>query len=241
MARKAAAAQTGAHSAKPDETVGRAAELDLTAFTPFPGAGIHIGSRRISEGDEYALLPAELPYFRNAVAKVRRQSGAARLVARALLQRVGWAPAAIPRSAAGAPLWPEGIAGSLAHDATFAVAVVAATDDVMVLGIDIEPDLPLPDDLDLLVSTPRERRRYPPSLLKSRLLFTAKEAVYKAVHPIDGIFLDFQDIEIDLSGQVAEVSYGRRLAVRTARSGHIIALAWGSVGPSQPRLSFRAK
>ena len=75
------------------------------------------------------------------------------------------------------------------------------------------------------VSTPTERRRYGKNLLRSRHLFVAKEAVYKAVHPIDGIFLDFQDIEIDFGNSTARVSYGRTIPVQIVSGKHLIALA----------------
>src|SRR3977135_880817 len=80
----------------------------------FPG--IMIGHRLISPGDEDALLPQEIPAFAASVAKVRRASGAARVVARHLLKRLGQPECALPRSMGGAPAWPAGVIGSLAHD-----------------------------------------------------------------------------------------------------------------------------
>lgn len=237
MPRKAAVPEAGTGSS-PLAACGSSAVADLSAALAILSVpGIHTGWRRIAEGDEDALLPSESAFFQNAVVRVRRQSGAARLVARALLQRTGRVPAAIPKSETGAPFWPEGVVGSLAHDATFAVAAVATARGFASLGIDIEPDLPLPDDLTPLIATPDEQRRYDQAILQSRLLFAAKEAVYKAVHPLDGIFLDFQDVEVDLFGQVAEVRYGRRVAVRVARAGHVVALAWASVERCQPHPS----
>src|SRR5205085_4587465 len=78
--------------------------------------GILVDHRLIAEGDELALLPAEMATFAGSVLKVRRASGAARIVARTLLSRFGHAPQVIAKSTAGMPVWPEGIVGSLAHD-----------------------------------------------------------------------------------------------------------------------------
>ena len=44
----------------------------------FPG--VMLGHRLISPGDENALLPEETPVFASSVLKVRRASGAARIV-----------------------------------------------------------------------------------------------------------------------------------------------------------------
>src|SRR5688500_10112023 len=89
----------------------------------FPG--IMIGHRLILPGDEHGLLPEELPAFTSSVVKVRRASGAARIVARQLLNRLGLFECALPRGPAGAPIWPAGIIGSLSHDSRVAVAAVA--------------------------------------------------------------------------------------------------------------------
>src|ERR1044071_7158513 len=88
--------------------------------------GILIDHRLIAEGDELALLPEEMPAFAGSVLKVRRASGAARIVARKLLSRFGQPPRAIPKSTAGMPVWPDGIVGSMAHDSGFAIAAIAA-------------------------------------------------------------------------------------------------------------------
>jgi 4'-phosphopantetheinyl transferase EntD len=87
--------------------------------------GISIDHRVIADGDELALLPQERDAFAGSVIKVRRASGAARLVARGLLLRLGLPEQAIPKSRSGMPVWPGGIVGSLAHDAQVAVAAVA--------------------------------------------------------------------------------------------------------------------
>ena len=70
--------------------------------------GILVDHRLIADGDELALLPEEMAAFAGSVIKVRRASGAARIVARQLLSRFGQAPRAIPKSTAGMPVWPEG-------------------------------------------------------------------------------------------------------------------------------------
>src|SRR3989440_8524351 len=101
--------------------------------------GIMIGHRLISPGDEHALLPEEAPAFASSVVKVRRASGAARIVARQLLARLGYRQCPLPKAPSGAPIWPAGVVGSLTHDSRVAVAAVATSRDVGALGIDVEP------------------------------------------------------------------------------------------------------
>ena len=48
-------------------------------------------------------------------------------------------PTTVTKAPSGAPLWPRGIVGSLAHDRAVAVAAVARAADISCLGIDIEP------------------------------------------------------------------------------------------------------
>ena len=188
--------------------------------------GIVVVCRRIAQGDENALWPEELPAFAGSVVKVRRASGAARIAARDLMQNLGLPPAAIVKSAAGVPIWPEGIVGSLAHDAEVAVAALAKRQTFAGLGIDVEPAEPLAEDLIDIVVSGAERRWIEDGLHQARLLFSIKEAVYKAVYPLDGVFLDHHDVEIDLPAGLAKVKSGRTVDFRYCVDKHIVTLAF---------------
>jgi 4'-phosphopantetheinyl transferase EntD len=187
--------------------------------------GILVGFRHIGEEDEFNLLPSEAAAFTKSVAKVRRQSGAARMVARDLLQKFGVHPCAIPKSSSGAPMWPSGIVGSLAHDEMIAVAAIGRETEGFSIGIDIEVEEPLPDELSVLIATGDERRRYSPQILKRKLLFVLKEAVYKASFPLDGRLLDFQDVEVDLDNHIARTLYGITAKLILSEGRHIAAIA----------------
>jgi 4'-phosphopantetheinyl transferase EntD len=188
--------------------------------------GILVGHRLIADGDDLALLPQEAAAFAASVIKVRRASGAARIVARQLLSRFGQAPRAIPKSTAGMPLWPEGIVGSLAHDAKVAVAAMANQSEFLSVGVDVEPAEPLAPDLLPLVATMKEREALHADLFHGRLLFSIKEAVYKAVYPLDGMFLDHHDVEVDLSSGSATVQQGRVVSFRYCVAPRIVSLAF---------------
>jgi 4'-phosphopantetheinyl transferase EntD len=200
--------------------------LLATALAALAPPGVAMGYRVIAPQDEDSLLPEELVSFQKSVRQVRRQSGAARNVARSLLEGLGFSRAALPRSVSGSPIWPLGIVGSLSHDETVAVAAIARTEHYSALGIDIEPAVPLPPDLARLVATPKECGRYPVSVTESRILFVIKESIYKALNPIDGLFLDFQDIEIDLNAKRGQTRHGRSIEIDFVTFPHIVAISF---------------
>jgi 4'-phosphopantetheinyl transferase EntD len=195
----------------------------LAALSPL---GVLIGHSLISPGDEDALLPEEAAAFSLSVAKVRRASGAARTVARQLLTQLGHPACALPKSPSGAPIWPAGIVGSMAHDSRVAVAAVGRSHDFAAIGIDVEPAELLPPDLLDIVATPEERLRLGDDPHRGRLLFVAKEAVYKAVYPLDLTFLEHHDVQVDLADRVATVRNGRVVQLRFCVSAHLVALAF---------------
>lgn len=195
---------------------------DMNALAPL---GLLLGHRFISPGDEHALLAAETATIKSSAIGVLRASGAARIVARTLLAQLGLAQGALPKAESGAPIWPAGVTGSLAHDDDVAVAAVGRQADVGAVGIDVEPAMPLPPDMQALVATSRERQDTSGDPLGGRLLFTAKEAVYKAVHPLDGVFLEFHDIEVDLAARKAMTRTGRSVALRYCLSSRVVVVA----------------
>jgi 4'-phosphopantetheinyl transferase EntD len=197
--------------------------------------GIAVDHRLIEEGDEAALLADEMAAFAGSVTKVRRASGAARIVARQLMSRFGHIrPQAIRKSTGGMPVWPDGIVGSLAHDARVAVAAMAARRDFFSVGVDVEPAEPIDPDLLAMIATPAERAAAPAEPTWGRLLFSIKEAVYKAVYPLDGRFLDHHDVEVSISAGTAQVRDGREVRFRHCAATHIVVLAFI---PTRPLVS----
>jgi 4'-phosphopantetheinyl transferase EntD len=195
-----------------------------TAIEQLAVPGIMIGHRPISPGDEDTLLPEEAVALPSA--KTRRASGAARVVARELLAGAGFQNCAIPKAPSGAPLWPSQIVGSLAHDSHVAVAAVAPHREFAGIGIDIEPAEALPIELLTSIATPSEQSALATYVYGGRLLFAAKEAVYKAVAGLDQIFLNHHDVEVDFLKRKAVVRNGRTVELRFCMSSHLLALAF---------------
>jgi 4'-phosphopantetheinyl transferase EntD len=165
---------------------------------------------------ERALFPEEAALLRNAVDKRRREFTTVRFGARRLLAELGFPPAPLLPGERGAPQWPAGVVGSMTHCDGYRARVVARTADFASVGIDAEPDLPLPPGVLAPVSLPGERAALPglagarPTVSWDRLLFCAKEAVYKTWFPLTGKWLDFEEALIDLR---LDGTFGARLLV----------------------------
>ena len=148
------------------------------------------------------LFPEEEKIIAHAVESRRREYAAVRSCARACLGRLGYQRVPILPGLGGAPTWPAGVLGSMTHCAGYAAAAVGSDRRISAIGIDAEPDAPLPDGVVDLVATPAEQDRLaatqsvPDSPNWDRLLFSAKEAVYKTWFPLVGEWLDHQEAEI---------------------------------------------
>ncbi|MEU3840351.1 4'-phosphopantetheinyl transferase superfamily protein [Streptomyces sp. NPDC028635] len=157
------------------------------------------------DGDDEALLhPEEAAVVAQAVPKRRREFAAVRACARRAMDKLGVEPQPLLPGERGAPRWPRGVTGSMTHCEGYAAAALVAATDLASLGIDAEPHGPLPDGVLDAVSLPAERLRLAelagalPGLHADRLLFSAKESVYKAWYPLTGRWLDFTEADIDL-------------------------------------------
>lgn len=156
------------------------------------------------DGDPAGLWREEEELVGAAVPSRRREFAAGRACARALLARLGFEPAALLSASDRSPLWPRGVIGSIAHDAQLCVVAVARTERVSALGLDVEPDEPLEDDLwpEIFLAEELERLSACPRHARghlARVLFSAKESVYKCTHSLLRATLGFQDVEILLA------------------------------------------
>ncbi|MET8855781.1 4'-phosphopantetheinyl transferase superfamily protein [Streptomyces sp. NPDC004579] len=162
-----------------------------------------------NHGDEPAgdasLYPEELAVLTRAVGKRRREFATVRVCARRAMEKLGVAPGPVLPGERGAPQWPAGVIGSMTHCEGYAAAALARAGDLASLGIDAEPHLALPDDVLDAVALPGESARLDrlaarvPAVHWDRLLFSAKESVYKAWFPLTGKWLDFSGADIAIS------------------------------------------
>jgi len=106
--------------------------------------------------------------------------------------------------------------GSISHVGNYASAVVARASDLQALGIDLEIRAPLEASLIKLLCRPEEIAwldQCATADALAKIIFSAKESLFKCVWPTLRRFIDFQDIEIRL-----EPDYGRFTAVAHSAS-----------------------
>ncbi|MER6122437.1 4'-phosphopantetheinyl transferase superfamily protein [Streptomyces sp. NPDC001795] len=168
-------------------------------------------------GDGVCLYPEEEAVIARAVDKRRREFTAVRACARHAMEKLGVPPQPVLPGERGAPRWPEGLVGSMTHCEGYCAAALARVGELASLGIDAEPHDRLPDGVLEAVALPTEQTRLRglarshPSFHWDRLLFSAKESVYKAWFPLTGKWLDFLEADIEIApGAAADVSGGFR-------------------------------
>jgi enterobactin synthetase component D / holo-[acyl-carrier protein] synthase len=150
------------------------------------------------------LFPEEEAVVARAVEKRRRSFATARACAREALAELGFPPTPILPGTRGAPVWPPGVAGSITHCSGYRACAVGRLRDVAALGIDAEPNEELPEGVLRRIARPEEARSVndlmaaDPAIRWDRLLFCAKESVYKTWFPLTGRWLGFDDAEISL-------------------------------------------
>lgn len=201
-----------------------------------------------------ALFGEEERMLERAVDKRRREFVTARACARRALEQLGLAPVAIPAGPRGEPRWPAGVVGSITHCAGYRACALARTEDLVTVGVDAEPNDPLPAGVLGEIARPEERERLDelarlePSVCWDRLLFSAKEAVYKAWFPLAGRWLGFEDatVSVDFARGIFEArllvtgplvgadrlrSFAGRFLVRDGLVITAVSLSRGGEGP----------
>jgi 4'-phosphopantetheinyl transferase EntD len=154
-------------------------------------------------------FPGEENLIVHAVESRRREFITARRCAREALRGLGFPPVPIGTGPKREPQWPAGVVGSITHCAGYRAAVVARLTDVAALGIDAEPHEPLPAGVGDVVITPGEAAmldrlsRSDPGTHWDRLLFSAKESVYKAWFPLTRRWLEFHDAKLSINPATA--------------------------------------
>ncbi|MCX5197372.1 4'-phosphopantetheinyl transferase superfamily protein [Streptomyces sp. NBC_00249] len=169
------------------------------------------------------LFPAEEALLARAVAKRRREFTSGRDCARRAMLGLGLPRLPLLRTPDGDPRWPRGVVGSITHCPGYCAAAVAATGDLLSVGIDAEVNAPLSEGVIALVSRPEERRWADAGpaggsgVCWDRLLFSAKEAVFKAFFPLARQELTFQDAVIEAAPE--DGRFEARVLVPAPRAG----------------------
>jgi 4'-phosphopantetheinyl transferase EntD len=153
------------------------------------------------------LHPAEAVQIADAAPQRQREFAQARACARRALARMNVHDFALLNGDDRAPRWPAGILGSITHTArpalTYAGIAVGPSADIMAVGIDAEAarglDVALQrrvltvDEQSALTAAPSDRRP-----LLAKIIFSAKEAFYKAQFSLSRKGLSFHDVDVAL-------------------------------------------
>ncbi|WP_077801734.1 4'-phosphopantetheinyl transferase [Streptomyces sp. JHA26] len=184
-----------------------------------PDTVVAVEAHDLDDAGHAPLHPEEEPLVERAVDKRRREFTVVRSCARRAMRKLGVPPQPVLPGERGAPRWPDGLVGSMTHCDGYCAAALARAGDLASLGIDAEPDGPLPEGVLPAVSLPGEVERLRrltaerPGVHWERLLFSAKESVYKAWFPLTGRWLDFSEADIEIS---VDPDDGRRGALRAS-------------------------
>jgi len=146
-------------------------------------------------------LPEEQVLLGGAVAARRVEFATARHCARLALRRIGAPDGPILRGPKREPVWPEGIVGSITHCTGYRAAAVAHTADMLTIGIDAEPHEAIRDRVVERILRDEERAwvaTAPAGVHWDRLIFSAKESVYKAWFPLAQAWLGFEDASVTI-------------------------------------------
>ena len=173
----------------------------MTIRSPFPP---QFGFACVSTEDlgGYEPLPDELKCLSpKATEKRRTEFFLGRLAASRALEAIGLTPQPVLKAKSREPLWQDGIVGAITHKADAACAVVARKDMTCGVGVDLESlHPPVRFSISTKVCTEPEQAwlAEAPDEKDTRLkmIFSAKEAGFKAFFPIEQIYLGYKDAEL---------------------------------------------
>ncbi|MFF4224666.1 4'-phosphopantetheinyl transferase family protein [Streptomyces sp. L500] len=157
-----------------------------------------------ADGPAAGLFPEELRLTAGMSEARRREFAAVRHCARRAARRLGVPDAPLLPGHRGAPRWPAGVVGSMTHCPGYRAAALARAEAVRAVGIDAEPHAPVPERMARGIALPEERERLralhrlDDGVCWDRLLFCAKEAVYKVWSPLTGVWLGFHEASITI-------------------------------------------
>ena len=164
------------------------------------------------EADPAMLSNNERSLINDWAAARQQEFAAGRLCARRALVALGQPESELLRDAGGLPLWPKGVVGSITHSRGIAAAALRlARGPDALIGLDLEKTNRLSAGASRRVLHSLEVDFAGGDQVRATILFSLKEAFYKAQFPRWGVEGNFQDLglEVDLdSGQAAVAALG---------------------------------
>lgn len=147
-----------------------------------------------------ALWPEERRAIARAHPRRACEFATGRALARRALVELGLDRSPIPRAEDRRPVWPAGVRGSITHANGIAIAAAARAEALQGVGIDLEGVERVTEKLYRKLFTHRELRELTAGGRRlASVMFSAKEAVYKAVNPQVGRYIGFQEAEVEVN------------------------------------------
>jgi 4'-phosphopantetheinyl transferase EntD len=155
-----------------------------------------------------------------AVPKRQAEFAGGRTAARQAMQALGMPPVPVPMGDDRAPVWPQGVTGSITHAEGICLAALRRGSGLV--GIDLETDKPLEADLHDTILTRTEQE------LDAKLIFCIKEAAYKAQYALSRTLYGFEDMAVELDGFRWQARFLRDIP--PFQAGDRISGSWGRTG-----------
>jgi len=156
---------------------------------------------------DFLLLPEEQAIAESFGSQKRRaEFTLGRICAHGALSRFGLESEPILRNPeTREPCWPESIFGSITHSAGFAAVAVGLKNEIQGVGIDLESlsrsvnfnikrQVCVDSELEWLESLPAEQANR-----ALRIIFSAKESIFKCLYPGTKTYLSFKDAAVTIN------------------------------------------
>ena len=182
--------------------------------SPFPEF-ISFYCKQDTPDQDFQLLPEEIAIAESFGSKKRRDEFTlGRICAHRALSRFDLESVPILRnSETREPCWPNSVWGSITHSAGFAAVAVGLKKEINGIGIDLESfssslDIKISrhvcvdSELEWLesLSTKQARRAL-------RIIFSAKESIFKCLYPRTKTYFSFKDAEVSVNNDENKFSF----------------------------------
>lgn len=200
--------------------------MQTAAIPPFPSPfneDFAFVTLLLENSMEHRLHPAEERILGpRASVKRKKDFSAGRAAASLALKQLGFdSPPPVLQGEQREPLSPPGIVGSITHSEPWAIAAAARNSAASAIGIDLENVTAIQtDSIGALICCDGELDWVAPEAdLQERLMmvFSAKEAAFKALYPLCGRFIDYKEVRLRWIPERGTVS---RRTADGVESGH---------------------
>ncbi len=208
-------------------------------------SGVGSFADQIKDGEESFEYPEEGRHLFKAVLKRRNEFIAGRRCAREALAQIGIESCALVPDENRVPKWPTGVVGSISHSVGLCCAIAAHADNKACLGVDIETTTRISRGVIKRVVHPLEADFVGNDPGRGSLIFSAKEAFFKAQFSTWRAWPNFDDLafHVDTSAsqlKVIKVSDHLPRDLRSAAEGmqfryaslenYVLTLCWLDAG-----------